>query len=528
MVLTVTIEEVCEQCVVWVRGAVERKDVQDLPATVPFRLRYRQRVDIRIPLTDRGARSVAAWGQVPTPLLELLWRPVTSKPVPVTVPVAFVGDLRPYQLAAFRFAHQRTRSMLALDMGLGKTVIGIAYALAHLPALIVCPASMIASWEEHCALFAPSIPCSSTLLDGSSPITIVSYHRLARIRHAFQCLVADECHYLKHASSFRAQAFSRLQHTSPKTLFLTGTPAQKHADIFNLLHLMDKQTFPTFYHYGVNKKRGVFYFADRYCRPEPVWLAGQRHGFTFKKNQNAAELRVVCQHYLLRMKKEEVLTLPPLSRFSRTIGALSEQRREEVRRELDRIETVRETRGALHADVALLALCREMAVEKAPSVYPELLRASAGTERTIVFFHHKAVGALYQTWLASQQIPFVFIDGGTPMKARGAILERWKASAGPRIGLCSLCATSTGLNLQFCTRILCVELTFHSTHHTQSEARIYRIGQTKPVEITYLLLEGSTDQLLWAALNRKIQVEATLFDTRKRPRTADDIVPLPQ
>jgi SNF2 family DNA or RNA helicase len=203
-----------------------------------------------------------------------------------------------------------------------------------------------------------------------------------------------------------------------------------------------------------------------------------------------------------------------------------------VQAELRRIETVRETRGSLYADVALLALCREMAVEKAPAVYPELRRRSVGEERTIVFFHHKAVGSLYREWLQKEGIPFVFIDGGTPMHARDAIIERWKAPDGPRLGLCSLCATSTGLNLQFCTRILVAEMTFHSTHHTQSEARIYRIGQTKPVEITYLLLAGSTDHMLWSALNRKILVEATLFDDRvprKRPRVQpeeSDIIPL--
>jgi SWI/SNF-related matrix-associated actin-dependent regulator 1 of chromatin subfamily A len=497
-----------------------------LPADFPIQLRYKQNVDIRVPILDQHTRCLAIWGKIPTPILELFLRP-PMEDVLIVPPSTFVGDLRPYQLAAFRFAHQRERGMLALDMGLGKTVIGIAYALVHLPALIVCPASMIVSWEEHVTLFAPSITCSSTRLDGSASITIVSYHRLSTIHTdgAFQCIVADECHYLKHAASLRAKVFSRLQQTIPKTLFLTGTPAQKHADIFHLLHLMDKQTFPTFYHYRTTKvPTTVFYFAERYCRPEPVWLAGTRHGFTFNTNQRAAELRAVCKHYLLRMKKEDVLTLPPLRRFSRTIGSLSDRRRAEVQKEMSRIETVRETRGALHADVALLALCREMAVEKAPSVYPELLRASVSTERTIVFFHHKAAGALYQAWLTTQQIPFVFIDGGTPMKARATIIERWKTHDGPRIGLCSLCATSTGLNLQFCTRILCAELTFHSTHHTQSEARIYRIGQTKPVEITYLLLEGSTDHLLWIALNRKIQVEATLFD-RKRKRI-DDIIPL--
>lgn len=546
MVLTATIEEEKDALVVVLRGIATTKGVRSLqakwpgpgafPRAVLQTLGHNQRVQMRLLATDRAARPLARCGGVPPSIVSLLL-PEEPPPVVVSVhvpPVAFVGDLRPYQLRAFRFAHGRDRTMLALDMGLGKTVIGIAYAIAHQPALIVCPASLLASWSDHLALFAPSATCSRKTLDASADVTLVSYHRLAKVtNHArFRCIVADECHYLKHAASLRAKAFALLQRSIPCSLFLTGTPAQKHADIFNLLHLMDKRTFPEFYHYRKTAPPGPFYFAERYCVPEPVWLAGRRHGFTFKTNQHTAELRAVCKRYLLRMKKEDVLELPPLRRLSRTVGTLSTARRHAVQAELRRIETVRETRGSLYADVALLALCREMAVEKAPAVYPELRRRSVGEERTIVFFHHKAVGSLYREWLQTEGIPFVFIDGGTPMHARDAIIERWKAPDGPRLGLCSLCATSTGLNLQFCTRILVAEMTFHSTHHTQSEARIYRIGQTKPVEITYLLLAGSTDHMLWSALNRKILVEATLFDDRvprKRPRVQQeesDIIPL--
>ena len=542
MVLTATIEE----DVVVLQGIVTTKGVRSIqakwPGSFPPALLQKldtslnQRVQIRLLATDRAARHLALCGGVP-PSIVTLCLPEEPSPVVSSLhvpPVAFVGDLRPYQLQAFRFAHRRNRTMLALDMGLGKTVIGIAYAVAHPPALIVCPASLIASWADHMALFAPSATCSRKTLDASADVTLVSYHRLARVsNHArFRCIVADECHYLKHAASLRAKAFALLQRNIPRSLFLTGTPAQRHADIFYLLHLMDKHTFPEFYHYRKTPPPpGRFYFAERYCVPEPVWLAGKQHGFKFNTNRHTAELRTVCKRYLLRMKKEDVLELPPMRRLSRTVGTLSPARRHAVQVELGRIDTIRETRGSLHADVALLALCRAIAVEKAPAVYPELRRLSMEDERTIVFFHHKAVGALYRAWLEKEGIPFVFIDGGTPMHTRATIIERWRARDGPRLGLCSLCATSTGLNLQFCTRILCAEMTFHSTHHTQSEARIHRIGQTKPVEITYLLLAGSTDHMLWSALNQKILVEATLFDDqpRKRPRVVEEegeIIPL--
>jgi SNF2 family DNA or RNA helicase len=65
-----------------------------------------------------------------------------------------------------------------------------------------------------------------------------------------------------------------------------------------------------------------------------------------------------------------------------------------------------------------------------------------------------------------------------------------------------------------------VELTFLSVHHTQAEARIHRIGQEREVSVDYLILDGTTDNLLWRSLVAKRQTEATLFDSG--PASNDD------
>ncbi len=119
-------------------------------------------------------------------------------------PVAYLGILRPHQRTALEFALDRERAMLALDCGLGKTHIGIAYMLSFLPALVVCPASLKASWKEHILMYAPS---------AVTQITIVSYNKLDTPGVEIQCIVADEAHYLKHESSQRSR---RSRHWPPR------------------------------------------------------------------------------------------------------------------------------------------------------------------------------------------------------------------------------------------------------------------------------------------------------------------------
>jgi SNF2 family DNA or RNA helicase len=108
------------------------------------------------------------------------------------------------------------------------------------------------------------------------------------------------------------------------------------------------------------------------------------------------------------------------------------------------------------------------------------------------------------------------------MKKRVDFIRTFREDPECRVGVFSMCATSTGLNLQFCTKIMFAELTFLSTHHSQAEARIHRIGQTHPVSVDYLLLGGTTDTLLWQSLLSKRRTEAILFDQGHEKEEEED------
>jgi SNF2 family DNA or RNA helicase len=407
-----------------------------------------------------------------------------------------------YQQDALGFAEHQLRTMLALDCGLGKTHIGMAYMLLHLPAMVVCPASLKDNWLEHILSYAPS---------AIDEITIVSYNKMTALA-GIQCVVADEAHYLKHETSQRSKTFADILTHCPRALLMTGTPAQRNTDVFHLLKLLDPINFSHFYHYGHAKSVDQLYFAERYCKPQPVWIGGVRHGFKFTTNRNSEELALICEHYMLRMKKESVVQLPHLAREGVLIGKTTDPKY--FKDKWDEIENIRETRGNRLADVEMLALCRETSQLKIPYVGPYLSAwmVSHPYEKVIVFYHHKDIGNQIVGQLAPG-VGHIRIDGKTTMKKRVKLLETFKTDPDCSVGVLSMCATSTGLNLQFCTKIIFVEITFLSVHHTQAEARIHRIGQEHAVSVDYLILDGTTDNLLWRALLAKRQTEKVLFDS---------------
>ena len=397
--------------------------------------------------------------------------------------------------------------MLALDCGLGKTHIGMAYMLMHLPALIICPASLKTNWLEHLYMFAP---------ESMSDIEITSYSSLKKVDvnvSKMNCIVVDEAHYLKHESSNRSKLFNQLQKKCDNILLLTGTPAQRNMDLFNLLKILDGKRFKYFWHYNHTKKPDELYFAERYCIPEPIWIGGTRHGHKFTKNSNCKELSLVCECYILRMKKEDILVdLPPLETMSEIVG--STESPDYFKTKLSEIENVRETRGNRMADRDLLSLCRESTIQKLPLVQAPIQRwlQENADGKCILFYHHSEIGDRLVDMVRDMGVMYIRIDGKTSMKKRCTQLTTFHKDIDHRVGILSLCATSTGLNLQFCTKIFFVEMTFLSVHHTQAESRIHRIGQTQNVSVTYLLLQGTTDIMLWNSLQSKRQTERILFD----------------
>ncbi|MGB3763576.1 MAG: SNF2-related protein, partial [Ornithinimicrobium sp.] len=231
---------------------------------------------------------------------------------PPPVPTGLAATLRPYQHEGFAWLcalwDAQLGAVLADDMGLGKTVqtlamIQRAQERGELvrPVLVVAPASVVGTWVDEAAKFAPELTVraiTATQARRGRPIAdvaadaqlIVTSYTLLRLEDtAYQGvdwagLVLDEAQFVKNYRSKTYQAVRRLG--VPFTLAMTGTPLENSLmDLWSMLSLAAPGLFP---------KPEVF--TQRYRRPIEDGTGPEQ----------LATLRRRVRPFMLRRTKAEV------------------------------------------------------------------------------------------------------------------------------------------------------------------------------------------------------------------------------
>lgn len=200
------------------------------------------------------------------------------------------GDMRDYQLQGLNFLakmhHAGTPCILGDEMGLGKTyqtISLICYLKENLqqvgPSLIVCPLSVLSSWENEFKKWAPSLKLTRfhtsekyrklEMENITKNVTkvdaiLTTYDMLKAKgvatffnRKQFRYVVLDEGHIIKNEETDAAQACRALK--SYSKLILTGTPLQNNLhELWSLLnylypeYFVDSELFDNGFNIGAN------------------------------------------------------------------------------------------------------------------------------------------------------------------------------------------------------------------------------------------------------------------------------------
>ena len=188
----------------------------------------------------------------------------------------------PYQARAVQFALERPRVVLALEMGLGKTLIGImSYHLMRSRGdlrrvIIAAPKSAHPSWREHLELSRARIKTLTgatpskrrdtytALYRGQIDGVLITPQTLAIDREYFTVLldqeptllIADEVHKFKAPKGVNGLCFQELSKQAARVIGLTGTPKPNAIeDFFYVIdrvdpgRLGDVQSFTSRYTY---------------------------------------------------------------------------------------------------------------------------------------------------------------------------------------------------------------------------------------------------------------------------------------
>jgi superfamily II DNA or RNA helicase len=459
----------------------------------------------------------------------------------VTLPLAFLGELRPYQAVGVAWMQLLRETgiggILADDMGLGKTV----QALAHLsiekaegrldrPSLLIAPTSLMGNWRAEAARFAPEL--KTLVLHGPDrkadfdrlteyDLVLCTYPLLTRdgdvlAGQDWYLLILDEAQTVKNPRTTAAKVLARLP--TRHRLALTGTPVENNlGDLWALYNAVSP---------GLLGDRSSF--AKRWRTPI------EKKGDVDLQGTLSRRLRP----YLLRRTKAEVLAeLPPLTDIVEHVALEDGQRAVYEAIRLAMHAKVREAiarKGLARSHIELLeALLRMRQVccdprlvakanlggkgakareagsaklERLLEMLPELI---AEGRRVLLFSQFTSMLDLIAQAIGGLGIPYVTLTGKT--RDREAVVNRFQAGEVP-LFLISLKAGGTGLNLTAADTVIHYDPWWNPAVERQATDRAYRMGQDKPVFVHRLIAEETIEVKMQALKDRKQALADGLYD----------------
>ncbi len=452
------------------------------------------------------------------------------------LPSTLQAELRPYQRDGYdwlaRLDHWGAGACLADDMGLGKTVQALALLLQLAPegpALVVCPTSVVANWQNEARRFAPTLNVIPYVGDaagrgerlkdmGPFDLVLTTYgllqndiERIAEVD--WRAAVLDEAQAIKNAATKRARAARAIP--ASFRLITTGTPIQNNLmDLYSLFGFINPGLLGSLAHYREN-------FA----------LPIERDNDAEARNR----LRRLIAPFMLRRLKTEVLDdLPERTEITLHVemsadeASFYEALRQRAMEDLigESLDQPGEARLKVLAHLTRLRLAccdarlvREQgapASAKLAAFREVLLELRENRHKVLVFSQFVRHLKLIEEVVQELGIPYQYLDGSTPAKARAQRTAAFQAGEGD-VFLISLKAGGTGLNLTAADYVIHMDPWWNPAVEDQASDRAHRIGQTRPVTIYRLVAKGTIEDQIVELHHHKKDLADRLLQNADAP-----------
>lgn len=484
------------------------------------------------------------------------------------------APLLPYPVKANLYKHQIRGANMALrafgaldaktpgggfgelfEMGCGKTLttIAVAGALYNLGkidrVLVVAPTSVCSVWPHDLNQFA-TFPWEARVLLGDKKkrlkalnelenwpfkalrIAVINYESTHRdgifealAAYKPDLIVCDESQRIKNPSAAQSKALHKLGDAAPFRMILSGTPVQNNAvDLYSQYRFLDPAV------YGAN----FYAFKNRYC------IMGGYGQHQIVGYRNMDELVEKEHSVAYRVTKEECLDLPQQTFINRYVQftdaeqAIYEQLRKSSFLELETGENVTATTiltmylrlmqltgGFLTADESTRPKQVNTAKLDALADIVDDYVVDAG-KKLVIFARFRAEIAAIENLLRLRKIQCGSIYGDVPMEERGKIVEDFQTNPDTKVFVAQIQTAGLGITLHAASTAVFYSYDYNYANYAQALARIHRIGQRLPVTYIHLVVDGSIDEKILAALENKEDMAKTVVDSWREVLTAPE------
>jgi non-specific serine/threonine protein kinase len=443
------------------------------------------------------------------------------------------GQLRPYQQVGVQWLHLLSSlglgACLADDMGLGKTIQVLALLLVlkrargpapPRPSLLVAPASLLANWVAEAERFAPGLrtlvahpsamPAADLKAVGADvlarvDLVITTYGAVRTLdwlaKASWDLVVADEAQAIKNPGARQTRAVKALR--ARTRVAMSGTPIENRlSDLWSIFDFLNP---------GLLGSASAFTTLTRRLASRPHNAYGP--------------LRDLVRPYILRRLKTDrsvIADLPEKTEvnayclLTRPQAALYEHTVTDLRDQLRRAD------GMARRGLVLATLTRLKQICNHPSQWlrdgswaagdsgkwarlTEIAEVvAARQEKALVFTQYREIAEPLAAHLASLSgRPSLVLHGGTPVKARRGLVQRFQDEEQIPFFVLSLKAGGSGLNLTAASHVVHFDRWWNPAVEDQATDRAFRIGQSKNVLVHKFVCRGTVEERIDALIAGK-------------------------
>jgi SNF2 family DNA or RNA helicase len=444
----------------------------------------------------------------------------------------FLSDLHQYQLHAIEFIKREKRCLLAISMGLGKTISTLTAVNDLIDSftihktLIIAPLRVANSvWTQEAALWEHTKHLKVSVCTGTERQRLTALMQDADIfvinrenvewlikiqkKWRFDCVVVDESDSFKNASSKRFKAIRKVLPETTHMILLSGTPSPNGLlDIWAQMYLVD---------FGERLGRTMTSYKDRFFEQDYM-------GYNFTLREGSADrIHNLLRDKVLSMRSEDYLELPDRIDLIETVAlparTLSDYKDFEstLLATLPDGEEIEAMNAAVLAGKLLQYANGAMYTDEHHNwselhdvkldALAEIIENNSG-ENILVAYNFKHDLARLQ-----QRFPSGIVLDNDP-----STITRWQQG---KIKLLFAHPQSAGhgINLQDggCLAVW-FGLTWSLGHYQQFNARLHRQGQQRPVRIIHIIASDTIDERVVSVLTLKGAIQNNLLNALKRAK----------
>lgn len=439
-------------------------------------------------------------------------------------------DAWAHQLGAYHFAHGAPATMLAMAMGVGKSMVNVQLTenWGVKNALILCPLAVLPVWRREFAKHAATEPRvlilenmsvadktaeAQEFLRRGPGIVCINYDSARcdtfanwATKRTWDLVTCDESHRMKAASGKTSKLSHKLGRLAGRRLCLTGTPIpHSPLDIYGQYRFLAPGIFgPSFVRF-----RARYAITDRMFPSKVIkWI-------------NQEEFAAQVGKIMYRVDSS-VLDLPPVMHETRTFDLCPKAKR--AYRELEQDLITELDSGTVTVDNALVKLLRLQQITSGwlPTGEGRGERVDMGKEALLADFLDD---------LPSDEPVVVFCRFRTDLdcvrQATHTLKRRYGELSGQRRDLTNhatmrddvdvmgvqIASGGVGVDLTRAAYAVYFSVNWGLGDYDQSLARLHRPGQTRSVRYYHLLAKGTVDEAVYAAFDKKRSIIETVLSS---------------